>query len=115
MTGEDDPRDANGYRYADYPAARDARTQKILNTSWPFEDKDGRHARGLKDQPAENQRPCWVSLVFERDGHETLPGLAVRWNRSHVLVSVDDPRVTRPGVWVRAHDVRPRDPAVPPQ
>lgn len=108
---EDEPRDANGYLYSNYPSEQAKRRQRILNESWPFSDSNGRHARGIDDQPAANQRPCWVRLQFELDGHATLPGRAVRWNRSHVMVAVEDPRVSRPGVWVRAHDVRPRDPS----
>lgn len=108
MPDDDVFRDANGYRNDQAPNAVERRRQTILNESWPFKDSAGRHARGLEDQPVANQRPVWVRLEFERDGEQILPGRAFRWNRSHVLVSVDDERVARPGVWVRAKDVRRR-------
>lgn len=91
------------------PVTHVSREQKILNTSWPLRDKDGQHARGIDDQPADNQRPCWVRLVFDVDGEVELPGRARRWNQSHVYVSVSDPRVPNMAVWVRAGDVRRRE------
>lgn len=107
---DDIRRDANGYDYEGYPASRLAREQKIANESWPLRDKTGRrHAEGIDDQPADNQRPCWVRLVFDVDGEVELPGRAVRWNRSHVYISVSDPRVPNMAVWVRAGDCRRRD------
>lgn len=102
-------RDANGYDHDSLPASRLAREQKVLNESWPLRDKDGFHARGIDDQPAENERPVWARIEFETDGEVELPGRATRWNRSHVYVITDDPRVPRGQVWVRAHDVRRRD------
>jgi hypothetical protein len=100
-------RDANGYAYKDGITSRIAREQKVLNESWPFKDAKGRHARGIDDQPAGNQRACLVRVELEQDGEVILPGRATRWNSSHVYVIVNDQRVPRQAVWVRAHDVRP--------
>lgn len=92
------------------PVTSTSRNQKIENESWPMRDKTGRrHAEGINDQPADNQRPCWVRLVFEVDGEVELPGRATRWNREFVYVSVDDARVANMAVWVRAGDCRRRE------
>lgn len=88
------------------PTVRPAGTQKILNASWPYSDAKGHHARGIEDQPGDKQLDVDVRLVLEHDGEVTISGRAVRWNRSHVYVVTSDPRVPRPGVWVRARDVR---------
>lgn len=98
-------RDANGYDYAMGPGPRLAREQVVKNETWPLRDKNGWHARGIDDQPAEKQIAVRVRLVLERDGEVVLPGRAARWNASHVFVIVDDERVPRGQVWVRAGDV----------
>lgn len=105
--GDGIQRDANGYAYADGITSRIARQQEVLNESWPLRRPDGtHHANGIHDQPANNQRPCLVRLELKDDGEVVLPGRAARWTATHVYVIVDDPRVPRQAVWVRAHDVR---------
>jgi hypothetical protein len=107
--GDGIPRDANGYRYDEYPAARAELHQQILNQSWPERDAGGFHARNIHDQPVDRHLDVTVRVVFERDGEVLIPGRATRWNRSHVFVTaINDPRVPRPGVWVLARDVRRR-------
>ncbi|MET0887742.1 MAG: hypothetical protein ABWX92_14980, partial [Mycetocola sp.] len=106
-------RDANGYAYRDGITSRVASEQKVLNESWPFRDSKGRHARGIDDRPAKDQRLVTVRLVLKSDGEVFLPGRATRWtdlpaDRAHVFVVVDDPRVRRGMVCVRFRDVRPR-------
>lgn len=89
------------------PVTRDSLWQNIENISWPYRDKDGkRHARGINDRPIEQQRPVTVRLVFEHDGEVFIPGRASRWTATHVCVIVNDPRVRRMAVWVKAEDVR---------
>lgn len=90
------------------PVRPESVAQPVANESWPFQDSKGRHSRGIEDQPADNRRDVWVRLELERDGEVVLEGRAARWNRSHVYVHVNDPRVPRQAVWVRAKDVRPR-------
>jgi len=86
------------------PRARATRP-RILNESWPFHDSNGSHARGLDDKPAEQQLDVIVRVEFE-DGETELEGRAIRWNRSHVCVLVNDQRMLSPYLWVRARDVR---------
>jgi hypothetical protein len=81
----------------------------VLNESWPEQDSKGPHARNIPEQPANNHRPCIVRLVFKDDGETILDGRATRWTRTHVYVSVNDPRVPGYSVWVKAEDVRRRD------
>lgn len=90
------------------PHAQKAGYQTVQNESWPFSDSQGRHARGLDDQPAERQIDVTARLVLDRDGEVWLDGRAVRWNRSHVMVVISDPRLHTGMVWLRAHDVRRR-------
>lgn len=77
--------------------------QKVLNQEWPLRDKDGPHARGIRDH---DPIPVRVRLVLEHDGEVVLPGEAQRWTRTHVYVRVGDPRLQVAGVWVVAADVR---------
>lgn len=89
------------------PVTAESLWQEIKNESWPLRDKAGKaHANGIDDQPAENQRECLVRLEFKTDGDVVLPGRAQRWTATHVYVVVNDPRVRRMAVWVRAQDVR---------
>lgn len=106
---EDIPDRGSGRYENGKPITATSREQKVLNESWPLRDTQGLHARGIDDQPADNQRLVWVRIEFETDGEVELPGRATRWNRSHVYVITDDPRVPRGQVWVRARDVRRRD------
>lgn len=73
MGYRDDSRDANGYAYKDGITTRVNQQQQVLNEAWPYTDSNGRHARGIPDQPANNQRPCEVRLVFATDGETWLP------------------------------------------
>lgn len=83
-------------------------TQRVLNESWPLLDRcTGQwHARGIPDQP--DPIPVTVRVVFETDGEVSLDGLAIRWTKTHVRVSVGDRRLITHGVWVLAEDVRRR-------
>lgn len=83
------------------PRAKHTRP-KILNESWP---DDARH---LKDQPDDKQVEVTVRVDFADTGVELLEGRAIRWNRSHVCVVVNDRRLLTPYLWVRARDVRRR-------
>lgn len=99
-------RDANGYDYAQGITSRVNRHQDVLNESWPMRDAKGFHARGIDDQPIERQMGVLVRLVFENDGEDFLPATATRWTKTHVFVVVNDPRVQRGQVWVKAEDAR---------
>jgi hypothetical protein len=90
------------------PHAAKVGYQRVTNEVWPFNDSNGRHARGIDDQPAERQLDVMARLVFEHDGETWVNGRAVRWNRSHVMVVVTDPRLHTGMVWLRAHDVKRR-------
>lgn len=74
--------------------------QKILNQEFPA------NARQLKDQP--NPIKVTVRIVWEHDGEEWIEGTAIRWDRTHVLVSFGDRRNPTIGAWVRPADVRRR-------
>ena len=81
--------------------------QTVLNEAWPLRDRDGRHARGIPDQP--HPIDVDVRLELATDGEQWLPGRAQRWTRTHVYVTaLNDARVRPPGVWVLAADVRRR-------
>jgi hypothetical protein len=82
------------------------KSQRVQNESWPLRDDKGQHARGINDQP--HPIDVTVRVVLEHDGEVFLPGQAVRWNRSHVYVTVSDERVPQQAVWVLARDVRRR-------
>jgi len=99
----DDPPDRD-HSYRD-PRAKATRP-RILNESWPFHDSNGSHARGLDDKPAEQQLDVIVRVEFADEGETELEGRAIRWNRSHVCVLVNDQRMLSPYLWVRARDVR---------
>jgi len=83
------------------PRAKHTRP-KILNESWPAD------ARTLKDQPDDKQLEVIVRVEFAEAGVEHLEGVAIRWNRSHVCVVVNDSRLITPYLWVRARDVQRR-------
>lgn len=61
--------------------------QRVLNTRWPKQDKDGPHARGIQDKPAGEQIDVTVRLALERVGEVHLPGKAISWHGRCVLVS----------------------------
>lgn len=88
------------------PMGPGSRYQKVENESWPLRDKNGFHARGIKTR--DYTIPVTVRLVFKRDGETFLEGRADRWTKTHVHVSLVDPRLQVDGVWVRAGDVKRR-------
>lgn len=88
------------------PVTYTSRHQEVLNSSWPLRDKDGFHARGINDQPADKHIPVEVRIEFDVDGSCWVPGLATRWHGSRVFVVVNDSRVIGRQVWVEAGDVR---------
>jgi hypothetical protein len=90
---------------AGQPVTYESRHQTVLNTSWPERDKDGWHARTVREQPADKHVAVRVRCVFESDGECWIDGTATRWAASHVLVEVDDVRVMGRKVWVAAGDV----------
>lgn len=99
-------RDAQGVSYGSYPAERAKHYQKVLNQSWPLRHPDGSsHARGIDTRPAID---VTVRLVLERDGETFLDGQADRWTKTHVHVSLSDPRLQVNGAWVLAEDVKRR-------
>lgn len=84
--------------------------QAVTNRSWP----PGDIARTLRDAPADQQIDVIARIVFADDGEQHLPGLATRWTRQHVCVSISDPRLQVQFVWLNPADVRRRgeqDPA----
>lgn len=87
---------------------RDTAAQKVLNQSWPLQDKNGKHARGIPDQPPDKQLDVTVRLQLEHAGEVLVDGRAVRWTKTHVYIHTNDPRVPGPGVWLLARDVRRR-------
>lgn len=87
---------------------QDVAAQKVLNQSWPLQDKGGKHARGIPDQPAEKQLDVTVRLELQHAGEVFVDGVAVRWHGQFVYVHTNDPRVPCPGVWLLARDVRRR-------
>src|SRR5213076_2894870 len=98
----DDPRDANGYRYAEYPAERARAKQKVRNMSWP-QHKDGigqAVGRQYEDKPPEQQIDVQVRADFTDDGEQWLDGRAIRWHGDHVCVLVRDDRLASPYLWV---------------
>lgn len=94
-------RDRNGYLLGGKPE-----TMKPLNVSWPLHDNNGWHARGINDQA--NPIEVFVRVVWSDGAEELLLASAIRWNDSHVFCEVEDPRIDRPGIWVKARDVRRR-------
>jgi hypothetical protein len=66
--------------------------QKALNERFPP------HARRLEDRS--NPIRGVARVVWERDGEEWVPGVAIRWDRQHVLVRLNDRRCTSIGVWL---------------
>ena len=97
---EPENRDVNGY------LLRRSETIQPLNVSWPLRDKNGRHARGIDDQPAPID--VTVRVLWPDETEELLPARATRWNKTHVFCIVSDPRIERPGIWVLALDVKRR-------
>lgn len=109
MPDDDNATDANGNLYSIGITSRAGRWQKIANSEFPQLDKDGtRHARNIREQPADRHVLVHVRLEFEHDGEAVIEGRAERWTSSHVYVVSDDPRLQVGGVWVRSHDVRRR-------
>lgn len=53
--------------------------------------------------------PCVARLVWEVDGPELTPTVAIGWTPTAVLVRVYDRRWRLGGVWVPAADVRRAD------
>lgn len=106
---DDDTADANGYRYSVGITSRAGKWQTILNSEFPQLDNNGnRHARNIREQPADRHILVHVRLEFEVDGEVVIDGRAERWTKSHVHVVADDPRLQVGGVWVRSGDVRRR-------
>lgn len=92
-----------------YPRPDGPQRQKVVNEHWPLRDSKGeRHARGIPDQP--NPIPVRARIVWEGDSEEWLNGMAKRWTRDAVFVSLDDVRLRTVGVWLHPSDVRRRDP-----
>lgn len=106
----EEPRDANGYLYSEYPAVRARGRQKVKNEAWP-QRKDGigqAVGKEFEDKPHDQQVDVQVRAVFEDDGETWLDGRAIRWNRAYVCVYVTDARLSSPYLWVRAKDIRRR-------
>jgi hypothetical protein len=78
------------------------RWQRVLNERFPP------HARRLADRsdPIRGQ----ARVVWERDGEQWVPGVAIRWDRQHVLVQLNDLRCTSIGVWLPPTDFRRTEP-----
>jgi hypothetical protein len=79
----------------------EAEWQNALNQRFPP------NARRLRDQP--NPVTVYARVVWERDGEEWAPGTAIRWDRHHALVRIDDLRCRGIGSWLPPEDLRPRD------
>jgi len=113
-----------GSRYrVDKPGADSDDMWSINGDGWPF-DPHGRigpsaggyqrglnedfpaAARWLKDQP--NSIAVRARIEWALDGEEWVDGTAIRWDRTHVLVAVSDPRCQTIGFWLRPEDVRRR-------
>ncbi|NDL57005.1 hypothetical protein [Phytoactinopolyspora mesophila] len=77
-------------------------SQEILNCHWPA------HPAMLVEQ--EHAVPVRVRVAFARDGECFIEGWAKRWDYSHVLVAIDDPRVESNEIWLKPHDVYRRMP-----
>ena len=67
---------------------------------------------GVRDAPRRDPIPVVARVVWATDGEEHLPGQAIAWTRSEVLVELRDPRCATVGPWLLATDVR-RRPARP--
>ena len=92
-------------------APKERRTQDVANEAWPqYDPKIGHHARDLVDRP--DPRPVWIRVEWVHDGEEVIAAMAHRWTDeySHVFCRWVAPRLPINGLWVRARDVRPRDP-----
>lgn len=79
------------------------------SASLPSTDHLRCRGRARDHLPAAEQIEVVVRVEFADDGETYLLGLAIRWNRSHVCVTVNDGRLFSPCLWVRARDVRRRD------
>ncbi len=75
--------------------------QRALNERFPP------HARRLVDRPHPIRGRARV--VWERDGEVWVPGVAIRWDRHHVLVRINDARCSTAGVWLPPTDFRRTD------
>ena len=80
--------------------------QRALNERFPP------HARRLADRPEPIRGLARV--VWERDGEAWVPGVAIRWDRQHVLVRINDARSSTAGVWLPPTDFRRTDPPTAP-
>jgi hypothetical protein len=92
----------HGEQIADLPKPGEY-WQRVLNARFPP------HARRLEDraEPVRGE----ARAVWERDGEEWVPGVAVRWDRQHVLVRLNDRRLASVGVWLSPGDFRRVDPS----
>ena len=75
--------------------------QKVLNARFPA------RARELADRPGPVRGEA--RIVWERDGEEWVPATAIRWDRQHVLVRINDARSSTAGVWLPPTDFRRTD------
>jgi hypothetical protein len=74
--------------------------QAALNERFP------RRPRHIPDRPEPIAGEA--RIVWERDGEEWVPARAIRWDRDHVLVAVDDLRCDKIGFWLAPRDFRLR-------
>lgn len=63
---------------------------------------------GVRDAPRRNPIPVLARVVWASDGEEHLPGQAIAWTRSEVLVELRDPRCATVGAWLPSTDIRRR-------
>jgi hypothetical protein len=63
---------------------------------------------GVRDAPRREPIPVVARVVWSTDGEEHLPGQAIAWTSSEVLVELRDPRCATVGAWLPAADVRRR-------
>jgi hypothetical protein len=63
---------------------------------------------GVRDAPRRDPIPVLARVVWATDGEEHLPGEAIAWTSSEVLVELRDPRCATVGAWLPASDVRRR-------
>lgn len=80
------------------PSERAREWQRATNERWPARPRD------LPEQP--HPIEVWARVVWERDGEEWVQGRAVRWDRAHVLVQINDRRCQTLGFWLPPADVR---------
>ncbi len=104
LTGDQPTRAPAGLPLMSHPAQgppNTSRWQRALNEACPA------NARHIGDAPG--PVPVRARVVWERDGEEWVDGTAIRWDRSHVLVQINDrARCPTIGFWLRPQDVRRR-------